>query len=125
MLESISKRNWADLITLSFWNFGQFGNGTLNQGSTVPLQNNALCTLSISDVDNPELNVTFWPNPAQDEVQFTYNDLPNATLEVVDLNGRVLYQTKTIGFSGTLSLPVSHWSRVEYHSTAPRIPPIW
>ena len=94
--------------------FGQFGNGTLNQGSTVPLQNNALCTLSISDVDNPELNVTFWPNPAQEEVQFTYNDLPNATLEVVDLNGRVLYQTITIGFSGTLSLPVSHWSSGVY-----------
>ncbi len=94
--------------------FGQFGNGTLNQGSTVPLQNNALCTLGISDVDNPELNVTFWPNPAQDEVQFTYYDLPNATLEVVDLNGRVLYQTITIGFSGTLSLPVSHWSRGVY-----------
>ena len=95
-------------------NFGQFGNGTLNQGSAVPLQNTALCTLNISNPDATAFNVSLLPNPAHNQLQFTYNELPNASLEIIDLNGRVVYKTKTIGFSGTLSLPVSHWSRGIY-----------
>jgi len=95
-------------------NFGQFGNGTLNQGSAVPLQNNILCNLSVSNPDALAFNVSLLPNPAHDQLQFTYNELPNATLEVIDVNGRVVYKTKTIGFSGTLSFPVSHWTRGIY-----------
>lgn len=94
--------------------YGEFGNGTLNQGSAVPLQNNILCNLSISNPDAMAFNVSLLPNPAHDQLQFTYNELPNASLEVIDLNGRVVYKTKTIGFNGTLSLPVSHWSRGIY-----------
>ena len=94
--------------------FGQFGNGTLNQGSAVPLQNNMLCNLSVSSPDAMAFNVSLLPNPAHDQLQFTYNELPNASLQVIDLNGRVVYKTKTIGFSGTLSLPVSHWTRGIY-----------
>jgi hypothetical protein len=94
--------------------FGQFGNGTLNQGSTVPLQNNALCTLGVADFDDEKGSVSFYPNPAQDVVQFTYNELPNAKFEVFDLNGRLMYQTKTIGFRGQLAIPVAQWSRGVY-----------
>jgi alpha-tubulin suppressor-like RCC1 family protein len=94
--------------------FGQFGNGTLNQGSNVPLQNNALCTLGVADFDDEKGSVSFYPNPAQDVVQFTYNELPNAKFEVFDLNGRLMYQTKTIGFRGQLAIPVAQWSRGVY-----------
>jgi hypothetical protein len=94
--------------------FGQFGNGTLNQGSNVPLQNNALCTLGVADFDDEKGSVSFYPNPAQDVVQFTYNELPNAKFEVFDLNCRLMYQTKTIGFRGQLAIPVAQWSRGVY-----------
>jgi alpha-tubulin suppressor-like RCC1 family protein len=94
--------------------FGQFGNGTLNQGSNVPLQNDALCTLSVEDFADGKESVSFYPNPAKDVVHFTYNNLPDAKLEVFDLNGRMMYQTKTIGFTGELSFTVAQWSRGVY-----------
>jgi len=94
--------------------FGQFGNGTLNVGSNVPMQNNALCTLSIATPDTPNAQLTVWPNPTREVLHINYNELPLASLELVDLNGRTVYHTQTIGLQGTLSIPVAQWSQGLY-----------
>lgn len=94
--------------------FGQFGNGTLNEGSNVPLQNTALCTLSTETPDHISTKVSLWPNPARDILHINYNELPLASLEVFDLNGKTIYHTHTIGLQGSISLPVTQWSRGVY-----------
>lgn len=95
-------------------NFGQFGNGTLNQGSNVPLQNTALCTLGVYDSEHLKANVSFYPNPAQNEINFSYENLPNASLQIIDLNGRVIHQINTIGLSGLFTFKINQWDKGIY-----------
>lgn len=95
-------------------NFGQFGNGTLNQGSNVPLQNTALCTLGVDGIENFNGKIAFYPNPAQNEINFAYENLPNASVQIIDMNGRVLHQINTIGLSGLVTLVVNQWEKGIY-----------
>ncbi|WP_415060468.1 T9SS type A sorting domain-containing protein [Flavobacterium sp.] len=94
--------------------FGQFGNGTLNQGSNVPLQNTALCTLGVDGMENFNGKIAFYPNPAQNEINFAYENLPNASVQIIDMNGRVLHQINTIGLSGLVTLVVNQWEKGIY-----------
>ena len=73
--------------------FGQFGNGTLNQGSNVPLQNNALCTLGVTDFDDKKGSVSFYPNPVTSEATLKWDlNYPIDQYQLFDLQGQLLFE---------------------------------
>ena len=75
--------------------FGQFGNGTLNQGSNVPLQNNALCTLGVEDFDDEKGSVSFFPNPVKTEATLKWDlNYPVDNYQLFDLQGQLLLEKK-------------------------------
>jgi alpha-tubulin suppressor-like RCC1 family protein len=95
-------------------NYGQFGNGSsVNTGSNVPLQNTLLCaTLSIGEFTKANWQV--YPNPASEQVQITYDTNSEATIELYDLQGKLLKTMQTVGLQGTVSIPLSNLSRGLY-----------
>jgi alpha-tubulin suppressor-like RCC1 family protein len=95
-------------------NYGQFGNGSsVNTGSNVPLQNTLLCaTLSIGEFTKANWQV--YPNPASEQVQITYDTNSEATIELYDMQGKLLKTMQTVGLQGTVSIPLSNLSRGLY-----------
>jgi hypothetical protein len=62
--------------------------------------------------DNSEQAIKIYPNPATDAVTFDLNnETAKATVELFDLQGRRLV---TEEFSGSLRLPVNHFSKGLY-----------
>jgi alpha-tubulin suppressor-like RCC1 family protein len=95
-------------------NYGQFGNGNaLNVGSNVPLQNTLLCaTLGVDGFTKTNFKV--YPNPASDQVQISYDTNSEATIELYDMQGKLLKTMQTVGLQGTVSIPLNNLSRGLY-----------
>lgn len=94
--------------------FGQFGNGNLLEvGSSVPIQNTLLCaTLGVDSITKANLKV--YPNPASDQVQIAYDTNSEATIELYDMQGKLLKTMQTVGLQGTVSIPLTNLSRGMY-----------
>ena len=102
--------------TVWVWGFnthGEFGNGTVNVSSNVPLQNTAICTtLEIESLTKVDWQV--YPNPASNQVQISYDTNSEATIEIYDLQGKLLKTMQTVGLQGTVSIPLTNLSRGLY-----------
>ena len=94
--------------------FGQFGNGNLLEvGSSVPIQNTLLCaTLGVDGFTKANFKV--YPNPASDQVQISYDTNSEATIELYDMQGKLLKTMQTVGLQGTVSIPLTNLSRGLY-----------
>ena len=94
--------------------FGQFGNGNLLEvGSSVPIQNTLLCaTLGTESFTKASWQV--YPNPASNQVQISYDTNSEATIELYDLQGKLLKTMQTIGLQGTVTIPISNLSKGVY-----------
>ncbi|WP_264512289.1 T9SS type A sorting domain-containing protein [Flavobacterium sp. N1719] len=82
--------------TLWVWGdntYGQFGNGTSDNSSTVPVQVPGICLLSSPEVTAASAVLKGYPNPASDIITLDYAAFPEATALVwCDLTGRILRQ---------------------------------
>ncbi|WP_073307547.1 T9SS-dependent M36 family metallopeptidase [Flavobacterium terrae] len=66
------------------------------------------CTLSVSQFDNSD-KITIYPNPSNGLVNIKINSfIGKATVQVIDLNGRVVYSLNSTEFNNEKSIDLSH-----------------
>lgn len=86
---------------------GQYGNGTVGNPVYVPTLMTGLCaTLSTNEFEQDNV-FTMYPNPAKDIVTLQYDVTDKATVEVVDVTGRLIHSMDLNSSSGNNELNVS------------------
>lgn len=100
----------GDLVVLSQMdNDGNSLFGGFTSGSTIS-------TAIIKEPDDAIINVKVFPNPMTDLVTVSIQEttVTNLILEVVDLNGEVVYTSKYSGISNNVGINTSIWSIGNY-----------
>lgn len=73
---------------------------------------------AVSIDENESINVGVYPNPASSQVTFLYDNLTSeqATIKIVDLNGRVVYSNQFFGTNFNQQvIDVSNFSKGFYN----------
>lgn len=78
------------------------GCGTVNATGTFVISSETACTQGLNDEQT--VVFSFYPNPAQTSVSFTFEGITNATIEWMDLNGKLIATTPNVQSGDALSI---------------------
>ena len=88
---------------------GQLGNGT-NTNQLTPIQLTNICVLGNENFVENKQQLKLYPNPAKDLVIIQHNlEIENATVEVYDISGRIVYKNLLASTSGELQLNTGNY----------------
>jgi len=78
------------------------GCGNVNATGTFDISPESACTQGLND--EQILAFSLYPNPAQSSVSFTFEGVTSATIELMDLNGKLISRTNDVKSGDNISL---------------------
>ncbi|MDB4648889.1 T9SS type A sorting domain-containing protein [Crocinitomicaceae bacterium] len=88
-------------------------NNTINSGFT---SGSTITISTVATVDNSLLDVQLYPNPTSNLITVSIQDinLPEITVEVLDMTGRVINSGRYKGLSNKIGINSSAWENGKY-----------